>query len=119
MTLEQLLAGSEYQCLQGSVQCTISAVAYDSRQVAQGGLFICIRGFLSDGHQYIQKAIDAGAAAVIVEDASYVRPGATFVQVESSRLALALALRSYADRLACQRIIDLIRPETPDKKKKK
>ena len=35
------------------------------------------------------------------------------------RLALALALRSYADRLACQRIIDLIRPETPDKKKKK
>ena len=35
------------------------------------------------------------------------------------RLALALALRSYADRLACQRIIEMIRPETPDKKKKK
>ena len=35
------------------------------------------------------------------------------------RLALALALRSYADRLACQRIIDLIRPTARDKKKKK
>ena len=35
------------------------------------------------------------------------------------RLALALALRSYADRLACQRIIDLIRPSAPEKKKKK
>ena len=35
------------------------------------------------------------------------------------RLALSLALRSYADRLACQRIIDLIRPAVPDKKKKK
>lgn len=34
------------------------------------------------------------------------------------RLALALALRSYADRLACQRIIDLLRPEEPDKKRK-
>lgn len=38
---------------------------------------------------------------------------------ELPRLALALALRSYADRLACQRIIDLIRPTVPDKKKKK
>lgn len=35
------------------------------------------------------------------------------------RLALALALRSYADRLACQRLIDLIRGNEPDKKKKK
>lgn len=34
------------------------------------------------------------------------------------RLALALALRSYADRLACQRIIDLLRPEEPEKKRK-
>lgn len=34
------------------------------------------------------------------------------------RLALALALRSYADRLACQRIIDLLCPEEPEKKRK-
>lgn len=38
---------------------------------------------------------------------------------ELARLALSLALRSYADRLACQRIIELIRPEEADKKKKK
>ena len=37
---------------------------------------------------------------------------------ELPRLALALALRSYADRLACQRIIDLLRPEEPEKKRK-
>lgn len=38
---------------------------------------------------------------------------------ELPRLALALAVRSYADRLACQRIIDLLRPAAPEKKKKK
>lgn len=38
---------------------------------------------------------------------------------ELPQLALALALRSYADRLACQRILELIRPEEPEKKKRK
>lgn len=38
---------------------------------------------------------------------------------ELPRLALALALRSYADRLACQRVIDLLRADEPEKKKKK
>ena len=87
--LAKLLSEIEYTCLQGDVNADITDVVYDSRQVRPGSLFVCIRGFVADGHQYVQKAIDAGAAAIVVEDAAVVAPGASFVQVADSRLALA------------------------------
>ena len=89
MILAKLLSEIEYTCLQGDLTTDITSVVYDSRQVRPGSLFICIRGFVTDGHRYIQKAIDAGAAAIVVEDAAAVTKGATFIQVADSRLALA------------------------------
>ena len=89
MILKQLLSETLYTCLRGDVNIPITDVVYDSRQVRPGSLFVCIRGFVSDGHRYIQKAIDAGAAAIVVEDASTVTDGAVFLQVSDSRLALA------------------------------
>ena len=89
MILTQLLSETQYTCLQGDLNTPITDVVYDSRQVRPGSLFVCIRGFVSDGHRYVQKAIDAGAAAIVVEDASVVADGAVFLQVADSRLALA------------------------------
>jgi UDP-N-acetylmuramoyl-L-alanyl-D-glutamate--2,6-diaminopimelate ligase len=45
----------------------IEALEYDSRKVKQGSLFCCIVGTFSDGHAYAQKAVDAGAAGLLVE----------------------------------------------------
>jgi UDP-N-acetylmuramoyl-L-alanyl-D-glutamate--2,6-diaminopimelate ligase len=45
----------------------ITGVAFDSRRVQPGHLFVCIPGFQMDGHDYAQRAVDAGAVAVVVE----------------------------------------------------
>jgi UDP-N-acetylmuramoyl-L-alanyl-D-glutamate--2,6-diaminopimelate ligase len=46
----------------------INKIAYHSKNVAKGDLFVCIRGYMTDGHRYIPQAVANGAAAIIVED---------------------------------------------------
>ena len=67
MKLNELLAGIEYDLLQGDLDTEISAIEYDSRKVKENSLFVCMSGFASDGHGYITRAHDLGAKAVIVE----------------------------------------------------
>jgi UDP-N-acetylmuramoyl-L-alanyl-D-glutamate--2,6-diaminopimelate ligase len=72
----------------------ISSLAYDSRAVQVGGLFFCVPGFQSDGHEFAAQAIACGAVALVVE-----RPLATGVPelvVQSARAAMgALAARFF------------------------
>ena len=49
----------------------ITGIQYDSRKVELGNLFVAIKGFNSDGHEYIKQALEKGAIAVIVEDEKY------------------------------------------------
>lgn len=51
----------------GDTDIDISALAYDSRKVEPGCLFVAIPGTQVDGHNYIQQAIDAGAVAIVGE----------------------------------------------------
>lgn len=53
----------------------VTGLAYDSRQIQKGNIFVCIRGEHADGHQYIADAVKAKALAVIVEDTKLVPPG--------------------------------------------
>jgi UDP-N-acetylmuramoyl-L-alanyl-D-glutamate--2,6-diaminopimelate ligase len=71
----------------------ISGVAYDSRQVAAGTLFVAIEGFKTDGHRFVPQAVAAGAAALIVNDTSSLAqdPGVPTLRVTNSRRALAVA----------------------------
>ncbi|HEX5852751.1 MAG TPA: UDP-N-acetylmuramoyl-L-alanyl-D-glutamate--2,6-diaminopimelate ligase [Solirubrobacteraceae bacterium] len=79
-----------------SASVEIAGLAYDSRAVAAGDLFFCVTGFSSDGHDFAARAIQSGAAALVVE-----RPlglGVPEVVVESARAAMApLAARFYGD----------------------
>ena len=72
----------------------------DSREVSRGSVFVAVRGFSVDGHDYIKTAIDKGAIALIVEDESSIPkdyPGAR-VRVANSRTALnQLASKFYGD----------------------
>ena len=74
----------------------ITGVSYDSRTVRPGDLFFCVSGFRDDGHEFARGALDAGAAALVVE-----RPlglGVPEVVVESARAAMApVAARFYGD----------------------
>lgn len=64
----------------------IGEVRYDSRQVQPGDLFVAIRGYATDGHQFIASALEKGAAAVVCEEAP---DGVPAIVVASSRRALA------------------------------
>jgi len=67
MKLSQVLAGvSLLNTVKEDVE--IKNVAYDSRRVTPGSLFVCIKGFLTDGHQYIDSAVKNGAVAVLTQD---------------------------------------------------
>jgi UDP-N-acetylmuramoyl-L-alanyl-D-glutamate--2,6-diaminopimelate ligase len=72
--------------IRGDDAVEISALAYDSRTVEPGTLFFCVKGESSDGHDFAAAAVEAGAAALVVE-----RPlelGVPDVQVEDARAAM-------------------------------
>lgn len=70
----------------------ISAITYDSRQVTSGTLFVAIKGYAADGHDYIEQACEKGAVAILSER----KPAGdvAWVQVENVRLAMAKACQS-------------------------
>lgn len=71
----------------GDTEIEISGIAYDSRKVKPGYLFVAIKGFETDGHKYIESAIKNGAAAVIGEEELSCR--CTYIKTDNSRKALA------------------------------
>ncbi len=89
MKLSKLVAEVNGQPVQGDLDTEIRAIAYDSRKVIPGAVFVCIRGFQADGHQYAQKAMDAGASALIIEDEISVAGDVVIFRVSDSREALA------------------------------
>ena len=72
----------------GNTDIEISGIAYDSRKVKPGYLFIAIKGFETDGHKYIESAINNGAVAVIGEDD--IACSCAYVKTPDSRKALAV-----------------------------
>lgn len=89
MKLSTLLADISCDLVSGSKETEITSVAYDSRKVQSGSLFVCVKGFQVDGHAYIPKALEAGAAAILVEDVPKYPIDAVVVKVENARKALA------------------------------
>ncbi len=87
--LTDLLQEVSYQkhcILQGLM---ITGIQYDSRKVELGNLFIAVKGFETDGHQYIRQALDNGAIAIMISDEAYCSNEYPWILVEDSRLALA------------------------------
>jgi UDP-N-acetylmuramoyl-L-alanyl-D-glutamate--2,6-diaminopimelate ligase len=67
ITIEKILIGIEVVSVTGNSSKTVSAVVFDSRKVTPGSLFVAVKGFKTDGHDYIISAIASGAVAVICE----------------------------------------------------
>ena len=102
MILEKIIAGCAVTAVQGRTDRETASVCNDSRKVTCGALFVAVRGYAIDGHSFIAKAVELGAAAIICEDLESAKaqtPGKdiTLVQVESSRYALAIAAANFYD----------------------
>ncbi len=94
MKLHQLLEGlpTPPTALTGNAAAVeIAGMAYDSRRVAPGWLFVAVRGTHTDGHRYIAGAFGRGASAAVGEEPAPadLPPGAVYVQVSDSRRDLA------------------------------
>ena len=68
MKLNQIIRGTGANILHGTPETEITAICNDSRKAAPGSLFIAVKGFERDGHDYIDAALAAGASAVVDAD---------------------------------------------------
>jgi len=90
MRLGQLLEELPCAAVQGGTEGEIAGLCYDSRQVRPGFLFVAIRGFHVDGHDYIADAVSRGAAAVVAEAGrALTHLPIPLVRVPDPRVALA------------------------------
>jgi UDP-N-acetylmuramoyl-L-alanyl-D-glutamate--2,6-diaminopimelate ligase len=95
MQLKELLAQIETLKLEGPLEREIVGIAYDSRRVTPGMVFVAIPGRKVDGHDYILNAVERGAAAVICERNGLVPQRAVRIKVADARQALAQAAAAY------------------------
>lgn len=95
MKLAGLLTTIKDFQLHGSSETEISGVTCDSRAVKPGMLFFALRGTNTDGHRYIPAAIAAGAAAVLLEDASSAPADLPWLQVADGRSAMGLISAAF------------------------
>ena len=85
MTLSELIKNIDTVNITGSTDIEIKGVDIDSRRVAEGHLFVAMKGTQVDGHTFIGKAVAQGAAAILCEDMpAEVAEGVTYVQVSST-----------------------------------
>lgn len=101
MELKNILAGIEGLKVRGNLDLEIPNLESDSRAVKKGDLFVAIKGFDVDGHEYIQKAIENGAVAILAqEDAKKeilkaIPEEVTLIVAPDTRLALAIAACNF------------------------
>ena len=103
MKLERILENCGVLSVHGSTDTDILSVCSDSRKITEGALFVAVKGFASDGHDFIGKAVGNGASAVIYTSQEALDAqggfieGVTYVLVASSRHALAIAAANFYD----------------------
>lgn len=67
MQLSKLVEHIEYELVQGSLDTEVADIAYDSRKMKEGMLFVAIAGTVVDGHKYIPDVVKKGASVLVVE----------------------------------------------------
>lgn len=96
--LRNILRGLSYNQTGAGIDADVSNICFDSRRVAKNDLFVAVRGTLTDGHRYIDKAIALGASAIICEDLPKDRdPQVCYIQVKDASKALAEVAANYYD----------------------
>lgn len=104
MKLSVLIEAIKEKVIHGGLNIDIFGLDSDSRKIEKGHLFVAVKGTANDGHEYINKAIEQGATAVVCEDMpSQMEDSVTYIQVKNSADALGkLAAQWYgnpSDRL--------------------
>ncbi len=93
MKLRELIKNLSIIEMNADAEREISGVSYDSRKTEKGDMFVAIRGFEADGHKFIPKAVENGAAVILCEE----KPSCDipYVLVSDSRYGLAIVSRDF------------------------
>jgi len=95
-TLQEISAGIKVLKVIGPTNINIRSVCFDSRTLQQGDVFVAVRGTLSDGHNYIAKAIFSGAAAIVCEDLpQQFSESITYIQTSETAKSLGLMASAF------------------------
>lgn len=96
--LSDILYKTRLEEIIGSTNVAISSVTFDSRKVKKDSLFIATRGTASDGHHYIELAIESGAVAIVCEDLpETLKENITYVKVLDSSASLGYIACNFYD----------------------
>ena len=96
--INELLKGVAAKSVVGPLNFCVNEITMDSRAVNEGDMFVAIRGAVADGHKFVDKAVAAGARAVVVEELpEVISPEVTYVVVDDTTLALAWLASCYYD----------------------
>jgi UDP-N-acetylmuramoyl-L-alanyl-D-glutamate--2,6-diaminopimelate ligase len=83
----------------GTTDIAINGVQIDSRKVGKDTLFVAVKGTAVDGHQFIAKAIDLGAVAIVCEEMpATLQPNITYVQTANSAAAAGIIAHNFFDQ---------------------
>lgn len=96
MILKDILYKVALEAVKGSTEVEITKIEFDSRKVTANNIFVAIKGTVSDGHAFIDKAISLGAIAVMCEEMPQTQvEGITYIQVIDASTALAQMASNY------------------------
>ena len=102
MDLKKILLGLENLKVKGNLDIDIKGIENNSREVKTGYMFIAIKGFETDGHNYINDAIDAGCTAVMIQEGCdlskiNVKNDVTVIMAKDTSEALAICSSNFYD----------------------
>jgi UDP-N-acetylmuramoyl-L-alanyl-D-glutamate--2,6-diaminopimelate ligase len=96
--LKDILYKVSLQSTAGSTDLDVKSLAFDSRKVENGTVFIATKGTQSDGHDFIDQAIDQGAIAIVCEQLPInLKSDITYVEVKNSSEALGIMAANFYD----------------------
>lgn len=104
MILDRIIKDSGAEVVYGNSRVEVSSICSDSRKVTAGSLFVAVKGFTSDGHDYISLAVSKGARVIMYEDQQALDrqnihfdelDGVVLVRAASTRHSLAIAASNF------------------------
>ena len=96
--LKDILWKVAIEAVHGSTDLAIEKMEFDSRKIAESDVFIAIRGTISDGHEFIETAINKGAVAIICDEfPEIIVQGITYIKVNDTNKAMAFMAANYFD----------------------
>jgi len=98
INLKDILWKVAIEAVHGSTDVAIEKMEFDSRKVSENDVFIAIRGTISDGHEFIETAINKGAIAIICDVfPQIIVTGITYIKVNDTNKAMAVMAANYFD----------------------